>query len=210
MSRGLGLRAAYVYTVLIITFNLAYVAMAVSESAILGFVPQIIGLVMLPASLVLFSLLACALEGDKKTWGIIGLGFHLLYVGIVSAVYFVQVSIVIPLVLCGAEVSKHLLMSNPQSVVWAVNYLGWGFLGVSLLFYAAPLGRTGTEGIIKWLFVFVGVTSLLAVLGYLMDSMTLQVGVLFAWVFALPASAVFLIKWFREIGTRTVSMNRIL
>lgn len=57
-------------------------------------------------------------------------------------------------------------MTNPQSMMWVTEILGYFFMGLTTLFTAPVFGAGRIEKLIKWLFVANGVLGILTPIGY--------------------------------------------
>ena len=90
-------------------------------------------------------------------------------------------------------------MTDPNSIMWVIEVLGYGFMGLSTL-SAAWVFRTGTlENLVRWLFVLNGILGLGGMIGYALHwSMSLLLGGLIAWDIVMPLSTILLAILFRK------------
>lgn len=163
------------------------------------FVPEAIGLVLIPVLLVLLACIHTSIPAYKKTWSLVGLAFGVAFAVIVGSIYFLQVTVVRQSLLKGeADAVALLAMANPHSIAWAANSLGWGFLGLATFFTGLAFEGGGLERSIRWLFMLNGLLSGLAMVGFMLDSIPLQVGAMVSWTFGLPAATALIGLWFRK------------
>jgi hypothetical protein len=194
--------SALAFAALLIVFTVAYLIMIASSLAtpwigtatyqstfqVIEFVPQMIGFVMLPVLLLLVVSLHVQAERGKRLWSVLSVVSCAAFVATVLVLYFIQVGHVLPSLLRGATDGLDVLVfANPHSLTFALNYFAWGFfLGTSLLCLAVVFSGSRLALWIRWLLVGNSAAHLLLVVGYVMDSLVLQLGAVASWLVGLP------------------------
>lgn len=130
---------------------------------------------------------------DRKVWGQIGAAFAVAYAVLVSFVYFVELTVVIPKFIQGRGDEVALLLFDPGSFMQAVDGLGYGFMSLSALFAAQVFDGAG---LIRWTRWALRAHGLLApaILLSVMYPALIAIGVL--WIITFPVSAILLYKVF--------------
>ena len=90
-------------------------------------------------------------------------------------------------------------MDNPQSIMWVIEVIGYGFMGLAT-FFAAWIFKTGKlETAIRWLLIINGVLGIGGMIGYALGlSMNILLGGLIAWDIVMPASSILLAILFKR------------
>lgn len=198
-----GVWAAIIFGVLLIIFNISYVAIVALTMdtiwidttnyemtfQIIEFVPQMVGFFMLPALLILYVSIHYLTKPEYRVWSFIGVIFCTGFVIVVLIIYFIEVGYVLPSLYQGvAEGLEPLIFKNPNSITYGVNNFAWGFLfGFSLISIAIVFQGNQLASWIRWLLVANGMGNLLLIPGYSLDNMVLQLGAVVSWVIGLPA-----------------------
>ena len=125
----------------------------------------------------------------KRIWSHIGLVFAIIYAVLVSTVYFVVLTVVIPYTSRGEADKVALLAFGFGTFLFAINVLGYGFMSLSTLF-AAPVFEDGD--LARW------IRWCLALNGLLAPAIPLQIlypplwNVAALWAVTFPLSTVLL------------------
>lgn len=102
---------------------------------------------------------------EKKILGTLGISFTAICVTLVSVTYYTQLSIVPNSTQSGqVEELTRFVYHSPNSFVFAIDILGFFFLGLAAL-CAAPL----LEGALRWLFVAFGFENIIGLLAHAFD-----------------------------------------
>ncbi|HSD57363.1 MAG TPA: hypothetical protein VLB04_04200 [Methanotrichaceae archaeon] len=130
---------------------------------------------------------------ERKIWGHIGLAFAALYAILVSTVYFVELTVVIPRIFQGSTAEIALLLFQPGSFMVAVDGLGYGFMSLSTLFAAQVFQGGKLE---RWTRLALTANGLLApvILLAVIYPMLVVIGAL--WLITFPLSAILLWRIF--------------
>lgn len=178
MKKELPARLGFWSSIVITVLGVFYLAVLVGHFATKGFtnpeslfVQTVGGLVTIltaPALLIIFAVIAYLSQREKRILGSIGLSFAILFVAMVSINRFVQLTVIRQS--SAAEQSSDLARFLPystDSVMYALEFLGWGFfLSIACLFVAPIFSGSRLHRLIRWLFTLFGLFSLMGVLGY--------------------------------------------
>lgn len=108
-------------------------------------------------AIVFIVLLACIhsyASHDKKLFGQIGLSFALIYAGVITIDYFVQIVVVEPSITSGQIAGLSLFTEyNPHGIFVGLEGLGYLMMSVALLFAAFAFSGGRIERGVRWLFV---------------------------------------------------------
>lgn len=163
----------------------------------------VMGFLLTPVFLVVMVCVCCYASDESRVFGLVGVSFAVIYATLISVNYFIQLTFVRQNTF---DVSIF-DMSNPRSMMWVIEVLGYFFMGLSTLF-AAPVFKSGrTERVVKWLFVVNGVLGVLTPVGYALN-LPLQVllGGLVVWDVVMPLSTALLayLFWYALRGVEVV------
>jgi len=103
-------------------------------SLILRMVPS---LLLAPSFVVLMVSIHHYASEEKKIWSHVGLAFAIIYAVLVSVIYFVEMTVVVPPLQRGESDKVALLIFDPfTSFMYAIDVLGYGFMSLATLFVA--------------------------------------------------------------------------
>lgn len=214
LIKSLGFWSSIIFTVLLIIINILYVIMLstvnpsewqgvksyASSFKIIEFFPVVAGLLMLPFTILTMVSIHFALNEKTKIWSIIGVIFCIMFATITGIAYFTQIAVVLPSLIKGNyDGLEQLVFANNNSLMWALNYFGWGFLGLSTLFMSFVFNKDKLQTWVKRLFFLYGIFSSIALLGFLLDNLIMQLGLVFSWFFILPLSTSLLSIVFKKL-----------
>ncbi len=97
-----------------------------------------------------------------------------------------------------------MLSMNPNrkdSVFWALEILGYGFMSLAALFVSPVFQKVGIENWIRWLFIVNGIFAMTAVTGYVLTANPLHiVGLLSVgvWSITFPVATTLLAILFKR------------
>lgn len=156
--------------------NLAdYVAYTEKYNQVWKFIAQAAMLFFGPLYVVMLSSIYDLTEAYKKPLARIGLAFGVIFAALISLHYFVQLSAVrINLSKGHLDGIEQFIQSRPDSVITAINMLGWTlFFGLSSIFMAPVFAGARLEKCIRVLFFLNGAICLLAGIGFVIDNILL-------------------------------------
>ncbi len=155
----------------------------------------IIGFLLTVSFLVVMACIYSYAPQEKKVFALAGFSFAIIYATLISTNYFIQLTFVNQNTFDTSVFS----MTNPQSMMWVIEVLGYFFMGLATLFAAPVFGSSKTEKLIKWLFIANGVLGILTPVGYGLNlPMETLLGGLIVWDIIMPISTVALAYLFRE------------
>lgn len=91
---------------------------------------------------------------DKGIWSHTAVVFATAYAILVSTVYFIQLTLVAPRIARGQIAGIEGLLFVPfDSVLYAVDILGYSFMSVATLFAAPVFSRGGVHRLVRWFLI---------------------------------------------------------
>jgi hypothetical protein len=156
-----------------------------------------------PILVILFTAIRFTNEEDNKVFGSLGGSFIILFAAAVSINRFVQLTVIqqsLP------DVPTDLTRFLPYatgSVMYALEWLGWGFFSslaaafVAPLFSSSPLNKT-----IRWLFIMYAIFSFAGVIGFVTNTLVASVAFI-AWGPILLVLSIFLSVYFCKLDRQT-------
>jgi hypothetical protein len=128
---------------------------------------------------------------EKKLWSHAGLAFALIYAVLVSIVYFVQTTFMVPLHLQGEVQNEALLIFEMGSFMFAIDVLGYGFMSLATLFIA-PLFK----GKLRWILIINGLLAPIVPLEMIFPNLLFVAAL---WIITFPTSTIMLAKKFKSL-----------
>lgn len=212
-----GFLSSITFAILLTMLNIAFTVMVIqaptsewrgmevyaSTYRVIDFIPQTIGLVTIPAFLLMLICIHLYTDERLKIWSLAGLLFSTTFACLLGTLYFIQVAVIFPALDSGNyQGLEQFAFAYPRSVAWGLNHFAWSLLGVSLLFMAWVFGDSRLERWIRRLFILNGLTNILLIFAFTFDIKTLTLVIAFvSWVIALPITAVLVGLWFRKQTT---------
>jgi len=158
-------RLGYWSAVLSTTFSLAYVFAQLAEwfgwlgsqggpdsaSTPLGIALLLTPSLLLGSSfLVLVASIHQLASPESKIWSLAALAFATAYTTLISIVYFVQLTLVLPRLARGQTEGIEMFLFTPfDSFLYAVDILGYSFMSVATLFAARVFNGDGIERVVR-------------------------------------------------------------
>jgi hypothetical protein len=172
------MRVGFWSSVVIAVLGVLYLMLLISYFAIEGFafpptesvqfIGGIITFLTAPALLVLFAAIRHSSPQAKSIFGTVGLCFAGLFTMSVSINRFVQLTVIrlSPPGPPSQDLARFLPYST-ESVMFALEILGWGFfLSLATLFVAPLFGGNRLLNSIRWLLILFALFSLMSVVGF--------------------------------------------
>jgi hypothetical protein len=136
---------------------------------------------------------------ERKVWSLAAVAFATIYAGLVSIVYFVQLTFVAPRLARGTGEGIDAFLFVPfDSFLYAVDILGYSFMSVSTLFAAMVFTGKGLDRVVR---------CLLTANGLLLPFIALQmyfhplIWIAALWAVTFPGSTASLAVLFRRAAT---------
>jgi hypothetical protein len=182
----------------------AAIVLWVLITAINAFVPlhfwvNFSALLIAPAFLVLMASLHTYMPPRRKLWSLIALVFSIIYAVIIAQNYFLQMTVVRQ-----NPLAFDLLTMDPSrndSVFWALEILGYGFMSFAALFISPAFQKVGIENWIRWLFIANGIFAMIAAVGFVLTANPLHIVSLMSvgvWSITFPIATTLLAIVFKR------------
>jgi hypothetical protein len=209
VSGSVSMRIGFWASAVVAALGAIYLALLVGYFATVGFtfpptafVQTVGGLVTIlsaPAILVIFAVIAQLAPKEKGAYGTIGLSFSILFVAMVSINRFVQLTIIrlSPPAALSSDLARFVPYST-DSVMFALEILGWGlFLSMACLFAAPLFSGSALQRSIRGLLVLFALFSMMSVIGFA-TATPITAAAFVAWGPVLLVLAVLLAVLFRR------------
>lgn len=159
-------------------------------------IPSLIsGILLVPAFTVLMVCFYEYAPPERKIYGLIGIVFTLGYTVLIGFNYFMQLTLVRQNLY-----AVEFAMDNPKSVMWVIEVLGYGFMGLATLFASWVFKSGKLETAIRWLFIINGILGIGGMIGYAAGlNIDVLWGGLIAWDIVMPASSILLAILFKKV-----------
>lgn len=165
------------------------------------------------AFVVMMTGLHYTVEEPVRLWTHLGLAFAVVYAVLVSFVYFVVTTVVVPLTSHGEAGRVALLRFDEHgSLMQAVDGLGYFFMCVATFCAAFAFPARGSDRWVRRIFLANGLLGVPVLLSYMplvvsWSELLLPLGAL--WVLSVPAAAVVAALRFRRIGAAALPPVRV-
>ena len=167
-----------------------------------GFVPLAAGismLVLVQVLVVLFTAIRFVNNGDNRILGSIGVSFAVLCAAAVSINRFVQLTVIQQSLPDIPSDLTRFLPYGAGSVMYALEWLGWGFFSSLAAAFVAPLFSTSRlNKAIRWLFVLYALLSFIGLIGFMVNSPIASIAFI-AWGPILLAVTILLAFYFHKL-----------
>ena len=182
-----GFWAAVVFTVAVIFSGITATAAWKTPSLISG-------LILVPVFTVLIVCIHDYAIIEKKIFSRLGMLFTVGYAVLIGFNYFMQITLV--------RQGLYIVpfdMSDPKSIMWVIEILGYGFMGLATFFAAWVFNSGRLEKAVRWLFVINGFLGIGGMIGYALGlSMDIMYGGLVLWDVIMPVSSILLAILFKK------------
>ena len=173
-------------------------------TAINAFVPlhfwvNFSALLIAPSFLILMVSIHASVPRGKKLWTQIALAFSIIYTVIIGQNYFLQMTVVRQ-----NPLAFEVLTMDPNrkdSVFWALEILGYGFMSLAALFVSLAFQNVGIERWIRGLFIVNGIFAMIAAVGFVLTANPLHIVSLLSvgvWSITFPSATTLLAILFRR------------
>ena len=172
-----------------------------SSFTIWQMLPFIPSLILAPTFVVMMLCIHHYASEDKKLLSQLGLFFALICASILSIHYYIQLTVVQQGLLSNQTAGLWLFATpNPHSLFWTFAALGYGFMGIALLF-TAPIFKEKSERNIKLLFTANGVIGISFLIGNAVGLFMVNILASFLWGVLFLIAAVLVAKMFKKAQT---------
>jgi hypothetical protein len=175
----------------------------------LQMLPFIPSLILAPMFVIMMLAIHQYASNEKKVLSQLGFSFSLICAAILSLHYYIQLTVV-QQGLLNNEIAGlwQFAAPNPHSFFWTLAALGYGFMGISLLF-AAPVFSAKSERTLKWLLITNGIVGVGFLIGNAIGIFIVNILASFVWGVLFLIAAMLLAKKFRNSQVAvSLDMNR--
>jgi MFS family permease len=170
-------------------------ASSFSSFQMLPFIPS---LLLAPVFVIMMLCIHYYASQEKKVLSQLGFSFALICAAVLSIHYYIQLTVVQQGIL-NNELSGlwQFAAPNPHSFFWAFAALGYGFMGIALLF-VAPIFKEKSENAVKWLFIANGLVGIAFLIGNALGFFLVNIFASFVWGVLFPIASILMAKKFRK------------
>jgi hypothetical protein len=167
-------------------------------------IPSLVsGIILIPIFILMIACIHEYAPADKKIFSRLGLLFSIGYAVLIGFNYYLQLTLV-----RNNLYSDVFAMDDPQSIMWVIEVLGYGFMGLATLSAAFIFTNGKLENVIRWLFIINGILGIGGMIGYALEwSMNILLGGLIVWDIIMPISSLLLAFLFRRVMSITNSLQ---
>lgn len=152
-------------------------------------------LLLAPTFVVLMVSIHYYASEENKIWSHVGMSFAIVYMVLVSIVYFVELVVVVPHLQRGEADKVALLIFEWGSFMFAVDIIGYSFMNLATLFAAPVFSGKRLERWIHWILIANGLQAPTNA-GMILIPFLWNIAAL--WVITFPLSTVLLAVLFRQ------------
>jgi hypothetical protein len=154
----------------------------------------IFGFLLVPFFIALMVCLHYNTRKDIRLFSLLGVLFACMYGVLISFNYYLQLT----LMQDNSTKLEIFNISNPDSMMWVIEVLGYFFMGLSTLIVIPVFGTTILERLLKLTFIINGFLGIGGLIAYAIGTATniLMVG-LMVWNIIMPIAAVLMIFYFK-------------
>ncbi len=175
--------------------NIEAYASSFSSSQMWPFIPS---LLLAPTFVIMMLCILHLASDDKKVLSQLSFSFAVICAAVLSIHYYLQLTFVQQGLLNNQTAGLwQFAAPNPHSFFWTFAALGYGFMGISLLF-AAPVFSDKSERFIKWLFVANGLVGVGFLIGNAANVFIVNILASFLWGILFLIAAILVAKKFRN------------
>jgi hypothetical protein len=162
-----------------------------SSVQMLPFVPS---LLLAPMFVLMMACIHNQAPQEKKILSQLGFSFAIVCAAILAIHYYIQLTVVQQGLLSNETAGIWLFSSpNPHSLFWTFAALGYGFMGIALLF-VAPVFAEKSDQSIKWLFVANGLVGIGFLVGNALGVFAANILASFIWGVLFPIATALTVK----------------
>jgi len=142
---------------------------------------------------------------DKKLWSLLGLVlFAVMYGAILATNYWLLMTVVRESLLSGyTEGLEWFVISSPHSITNTIEGIGYGFMGLAVIFVSQIFSGDKLERWLRWLFIVNGVAGIAGVILGGLGIMTATMVSLALWCLTFPVATTMLAILFKRASGAT-------
>lgn len=185
-----------------VIMTIAVIFSGITASTAMKIPSLVSGIILIPVFILLIACIHEYSPADRKFYSRLGLLFTMGYAVLIGFNYYMQLTLV-----QNNLFTDVFAMDDPQSIMWVIEVLGYGFMGLATLSTAFVFTNGKLENAIRWLFVVNGILGIGGMIGYALGlSLNILAGGLIVWDIIMPLSSILLAVLFR----RVLKINNLL
>jgi hypothetical protein len=159
-------------------------------------IPSLVsGTILIPVFILLIACIHEYSPANRKFYSRLGLLFTMGYAVLIGFNYYMQLTLV-----QNNLYTDVFAMDDPKSIMWVIEVIGYGFMGLATLSTAFVFTNGKLENAIRWLFIVNGILGIGGMIGYALGlSLNILAGGLIVWDIIMPLSSILLAVLFRRI-----------
>ena len=178
-----------------IAFTIAVIVSGITTTAAWKTPSLISGIILVPLFIVLMTCIHDYARIQKKTFSRLGMLFTVGYAVLIGFNYFMQLTLVRQ-----GLYTVEFDMNDPKSIMWVIEILGYGFMGLATFFASWVLTSGKLENAVRWLFITNGLIGIGGIVGYALGlSINIMYGGLVLWDIIMPISSILLAILFKRV-----------
>ena len=178
-----------------VIMTIAVIFSGITASTAMKIPSLVSGIILIPVFILLIACIHEYSPADRKFYSRLGLLFTMGYAVLIGFNYYMQLTLV-----QNNLYTDVFAMDNPQSIMWVIEVLGYGFMGLATLSNAYVFTNGKLENAIRWLFIVNGILGIGGMIGYALGlSLNILAGGLIVWDIIMPLSSILLAVLFRRI-----------
>ena len=185
-----------------VIMTIAVIFSGITASTAMKIPSLVSGIILIPVFILLIACIHEYSPADRKFYSRLGLLFTMGYAVLIGFNYYMQLTLV-----QNNLYTDVFAMDDPQSIMWVIEVLGYGFMGLATLSTAFVFTNGKLENAIRWLFIVNGILGIGGMIGYALGlSLNILAGGLIVWDIIMPLSSILLAVLFR----RVLKINNLL
>ena len=178
-----------------VLMTIAVIFSGITASTAMKIPSLVSGIILIPVFILLIACIHEYSPADRKFYSRLGLLFTMGYAVLIGFNYYMQLTLV-----QNNLYTDVFAMDDPQSIMWVIEVLGYGFMGLATLSTAFVFTNGKLENAIRWLFIVNGILGIGGMIGYALGlSLNILAGGLVVWDIIMPLSSILLAVLFRRV-----------
>jgi hypothetical protein len=178
-----------------VIMTIAVIFSGITASTAMKIPSLVSGIILIPVFILLIACIHEYSPADRKFYSRLGLLFTMGYAVLIGFNYYMQLTLD-----QNNLYTDVFAMDDPQSIMWVIEVLGYGFMGMATLSTAFVFTNGKLENAIRWLFIVNGILGIGGMIGYALGlSLNILAGGLVVWDIIMPLSSLLLAVLFRRV-----------
>jgi hypothetical protein len=177
-----------------VIMTIAVIFSGITASTAMKIPSLVSSIILIPVFILLIACIHEYSPADRKFFSRLGLLFTMGYAVLIGFNYYMQLTLVL-----NNLYTDVFAMDDPQSIMWVIEVLGYGFMGLATFSTAFVFTNGKLENAIHWLFIVNGILGIGGMIGYALGlSLNILAGGLIVWDIIMPLSSILLAVLFRR------------